>query len=131
MSNLISIYSLTSDAACYDQIRALRWANGVCCPHCSHKEVILRGKSNQHPERQRYECKGCGKRFDDLSRSIFEGHHQPLKAWVLCLYLMSLNLSNQQIARELGLNKDEAQAMTTQLREGVEKKKPGKAVWEC
>jgi transposase-like protein len=131
MSNLISIYSLTSDAACYDQLRELRWANGVCCPHCGNKEVIRRGKSNQHPERQRYECKGCSKRFDDLSGSIFEGHHQPLKAWVLCLYLMSLNLSNQQIARELGLNKDDVQAMTTQLREGVEKKKPRKAVWEC
>nr|WP_245536618.1 hypothetical protein [Thiothrix nivea] len=47
------------------------------------------------------------------------------------LYLMSLNLSNQQIARELGLNKDDVQAMTEQLRRGVEKKNASKPVWEC
>ncbi len=29
---------------------------------------------------------------------------------------MGLNLSNQQIAQELGLNKDDVQAMTEQLR---------------
>ena len=32
---------------------------------------------------------------------------------------MGLNLSNQQIALELGLNKDDVQAMTTQLRNGI------------
>ena len=41
-----------------------------------------------------------------------------------CLYLMSLNLSNLQIAQELGLNKDDVQKMTQQLRETVDKKRP-------
>jgi len=36
---------------------------------------------------------------------------------------MGLNISNQQIGRELGLNKDDVQAMTMQLRAGVELKK--------
>ena len=54
---------------------------------------------------------------------MFEGHHQPLRVWVLCLYFMGLNLSNQQIAAELDLNKDVVQDMTTQLREGMVVKK--------
>jgi hypothetical protein len=37
---------------------------------------------------------------------------------------MGLNLSNQQIAQELGLNKDDVQKMTTLLREGIVTKKP-------
>jgi hypothetical protein len=37
---------------------------------------------------------------------------------------MGLNLSNRQIAQELDLNEDDVQAMTTVLREGVDKKKP-------
>ena len=41
-----------------------------------------------------------------------------------CLYLMSLNLSNLQIAQELDLNKDDVQKMTQQLRETVDKKRP-------
>jgi hypothetical protein len=35
---------------------------------------------------------------------------------------MGLNLSNRQIAQELDLNKDDVQAMTRQLREGLVKK---------
>ena len=131
MTPLISISSLTSDVACFDQIRALRWPDSVICPHCGSVDTIRRGKDDRQPERQRYQCKGCNKRFDDLTGTVFEGHHQPLKVWVLCLYLMSLNLSNQQIARELGLNKDDAQAMPEQLRRGVEKKNASKPVWEC
>jgi hypothetical protein len=44
--------------------------------------------------------------------------------WLLCLYLMGLNLSNQQIAKELELDKDVVQDMTTQLCEGIEQRKP-------
>ena len=36
---------------------------------------------------------------------------------------MGLNLSNQQIARELDLNKDDVQQMTTQLRAGIVRQK--------
>lgn len=57
------------------------------------------------------------------SISIFEGHHQPLRVWVLCLYFMGLNLSNQQIAAELDLDQDDVQDMTTQLRAGIAVKK--------
>jgi hypothetical protein len=54
----------------------------------------------------------------------FRGHHQPLRVWILCLYFMGLNLSNEQIAQELDLNPDDAQWMTTQLREGIVRRKP-------
>jgi hypothetical protein len=58
-----------------------------------------------------------------LTNTIFAGHHQPLRVWMLCLYLMGLNLSNRQIAAELGLNKDDVQKMTAQLRSGIGAKK--------
>ena len=78
---------------------------------------------NKSKSRQRYSCQSCKKQFDDLTNTIFEGHHQPLKIWILCLYFMGLNLSNAQIAAELNLNKDDIYQMTTQLREGVVVKK--------
>jgi len=64
----------------------------------------------------------CHTRFDDLTDTIFAGHHQSLKVWVLCLYFMGLNLSNKQIAKELDVNLSDVQQMTTQLREGIVKK---------
>ena len=66
--------------------------------------------------------------FDDLTDTVFEGHHQPLKIWILCLYFMGLNLSNQQIASELDLNPSDMQQVTQQLREGVEKKNSSSSV---
>jgi transposase-like protein len=122
---MLNIKALVSDASCYEKIRELRWPNGVCCPRCDSPAVIKRGKDDKQKERQRYECKTCSSRFDDLTGTILEGHHQPLKTWVLCLYFMGLNLSNQQIAAELDLNKDDVQSMTSQLREGLVKKNAG------
>jgi len=55
---------------------------------------------------------------------VLAGPHQPLRARVLCLYFMGLNLSNRQIARELGLAASDAQAMTEQLRGGLVAKTP-------
>src|SRR4051794_2925800 len=43
----------------------------------------------------------------------------PLRVWVLCLYLMGLNLSNRQIAQELDLGVSDVQAMTKALRHGL------------
>ena len=75
-------------------------------------------------DRQRYHCKACDKDFDDLTNTIFANHHQPLRKWIVCLYLLGLNLSNEQIAQELGLNKDDVYQMTVQLRSGVVELKP-------
>jgi transposase-like protein len=120
---MINIQDLIDDAKCYETVRGLRWPEGVECPHCGSAEISKRGHDERQQDRQRYECKGCGRQFDDLSETIFEGHHQPLRVWVLCLYFMGLNLSNQQIAAELDLDKDAVQAMTTQLRAGIALKK--------
>ena len=52
------------------------------------------------------------------------GRHQPLRVWVVCLYFMGLNLSNRQIALELGLSPSDVQAMTEHLRRGLVAKAP-------
>ena len=44
--------------------------------------------------------------------------------WVLCLYFMGLNLSNRQIAMELGLSPSDVQIMTEHLRRGLISKAP-------
>ena len=126
----VNITKLIDDVQCYQTVRELRWPDGVVCPSCESKEVIKRGFDDTEPARQRYECHNCmesnksDQRFDDLTDTIFAGHHQPLKVWILCLYFMGLNLSNEQIAQELALNGSDVQQMTAQLREGIVKKSP-------
>jgi transposase-like protein len=120
---MINIQALIDDAKCFATVRQLRWPEGVKCPTCDSTEVGKRGFHTNQPERQRYECRRCGQQFDDLSDTIFEGHHQPLRVWILCLYFMGLNLSNEQIAAELDLPIPDVHLMATQLREGIVKKK--------
>jgi transposase-like protein len=123
-ARVVNISQLVADAKCFETARNLRWPNGVRCPRCSGVNVIKNGHDNTQIHRQRYYCKDCAVSFDDLTGTVFEGHRQPLRIWILCLYFMGLNLSNRQIAAELGLNKDDVQQMTRVLRKGVEAKRP-------
>ena len=102
----------------------MRWPNGVQCPTCERSAITKQGRDDTQSERQRYQCKSCQRRFDDLTGTIFAGHHQPLRVWILCSYFMGLNLSNAQIAQELDLNNDDMHQMTTHWREGIVAKTP-------
>jgi transposase-like protein len=100
MDTLVNLQFLVDDAKCFDTVRRLRWPAGVRCPQCGSDKVARDGHDDRQRERQRYRCTACQVRFDDLTDTIFAGHHQPLRIWILCLYFMGLNLSNQQVARE-------------------------------
>jgi len=118
----VNIKNLVDDVQCYQTVRELRWPDGITCTSCESKQVIKRGFDDTESARQRYECHDCDTRFDDVTDTIFAGHHQPLKVWILCLYFMGLNLSNEQIAHELSFNESDAYHMTAQLRGGIVKK---------
>ena len=121
---MVNIQDLFDDAKCFQTARDMRWPGGVACPSCGSTSVVKNGRDDAQPDRQRYECKGCRKRFDDLTGTIFAGHHPPLRTWVACLYLMGLNLSGLQIARELGVAKSDARSMITTLRQGIVDRTP-------
>ncbi len=110
---------MLDDAKCFALVRQHRWPEGVRCPGCDSNAVVRAGHDDSQPHRQRYRCNACGGRFDDLTGTALAGHHQPLRVWVLCLYFMGLNLSNRQIAQELGLDGSDVQAMTEALRGGL------------
>ncbi len=129
---MLSLIQLLDDEKCFDVVRQLRWPDGITCPHCHALHVIKQGRDDTQHARQRYRCLNCQRKFDDLTGTVFAGHHQPLRQWVAflvraapmttldrCLYLMGLNLSNRQIAHELGLNEDDAHNMARTLRQGV------------
>src|SRR4051794_32644356 len=119
MPALVNLPSLIDDARCFELVRQHRWPDGVRCPRCESASVTRHGRDDVQPHRQRYRCAGCDTRFDDLSGTVLAGRHRPLRLWVLCLYLMGLNLSNRQIARELDLAVSDVQAMTEVLRHGL------------
>ena len=124
MPPLVNLSSLIDDAKCYELVRQHRWPEGIRCPRCESAAVARHGRDDAQLHRQRYRCAACGARFDDLTGTALAGHHRPLRVWVLCLYLMGLNLSNRQIAKELDLGASDVQAMTARLRQGLTAETP-------
>ena len=122
--DLDTLSALLDEAKCFALVRRHRWPDGVHCPACDGSAVIRDGCDEIQRSRQRYRCKACAGRFDDLTGTVLAGRHQPLRVWVLCLYVMGLNLSNRQIAGELGLCGSAVQTMTAQLRRGRAAKAP-------
>jgi predicted RNA-binding Zn-ribbon protein involved in translation (DUF1610 family) len=137
--DLVNLSGLMEDAKCFAFVRQQRWPEGVHCPGCGNPAVVRDGCDDTQPARQRYRCKACASRFDDLTgldaalrhlppgdryAMVLAGHHQPLRVWVPCFYFMGLNLSNLQIAKELGLCGSDVQTMTGQLRCGLVAKSP-------
>ena len=121
---MLNIQYLISEQQCYETVRTMRWSEGVICVCCQSSNVKRNGRKEKGSACQKYVCKDCGKNFDDLTDTIFSGHHQPLRTWIICLYFMGLNLSNRQIAQELDLHESDVFNMTTLLREGIVKKTP-------
>jgi len=115
---------LLDEEKCYQEARRLRWRYETRCPGRTSNKIVKRGHDHRHPGCQRYHCKNCGRRFDHRTGTIFANRHQPLSVWVAYLYLMGLNLSNRQIAQELGLNESDGQAMADQLRGGIVRRRP-------
>ena len=115
MVNLIKLTNLLDEAKCYEVIRQLRWPDGVICLHCRDRGVVRNGHDDRERNRQRYLCKTCKYRFDDLTGTVLAGHHQPVSSWILGSYFMGVNLSNRQIAHELC--ESDVQAMV--LRHGI------------
>ena len=126
-SDLVNLSGLIDDAKCFALVRRHRWPEGVRCPVCGGDAVVRDGHDGTQPHRQRYRCKACSGRFDDLTGAALAGHPSPAAAGlgaVLCLYLMGLDPSNRQIARGLDLGVSDAQAMTEALRGGLAARAP-------
>src|SRR3954462_4346597 len=104
---MVNIRDLIDDAQCYETVPTMRWPDGVSCPHRSSAAVTKDGRDDTQPHRRRYHCHACRRRFDDRTGPIFPGHHQPRRTGLTCRYLMGLNLSALQIAKELDMNKDD------------------------
>jgi transposase-like protein len=120
----IRIHMLLDEEKTCTAIRSMRWREGVFCTRCNSSNVKKYGKSNRSCYLQRYKCRCCNKRFDDLTDIIFSGSHHSVCVWIILIYFVGLDLSNRQIAAELGLDQKVVHQMATSVRKAIYSKKP-------
>ncbi len=114
---LPKLKDVIDDRLCYERLRELRWSEGVKCPYCNSMSHRRQGQHAKCEYLHCYQCKACQRYYDDLTNTIFQDLHPPLKTWVLCLGLMELGIEENKVARELGVSENDCRAMQKYLRE--------------
>jgi len=104
-----------------EYLEALRWANGVVCPHCGvvGGHYKLQGKSTRPGL---YKCASCGDQFTVTVGTVFERSKIKLNVWLQAVHLMSASkkgISAKQLERMLGVTYKTAWFMSHRIREAM------------
>lgn len=111
----------TNDDVARAHLEAIRWPDGVNCPHCGALEGCqrLEGKSTRPGL---FYCRDCRKQFSVTVGTVFERSHVPLHKWVLATHLLCASkkgMSAHQLHRMLGVTYKTAWFMAHRIREAM------------
>ena len=98
LANLVT--ALPDEKACIEHFRAIRWPNGIVCPHCG----TIGGHYTLKDETHKCGAKECHKKFSVRNGTIFEESRIPLKKWFIAIYLATSHkkgISSCQLARDI------------------------------
>jgi transposase-like protein len=104
-----------------EYLEALRWANGIVCPHCGviGNHYKLDGVAHRPGL---YKCTDCRKQFSVTVGTVFESSKVALNLWLQVTYLMSASkkgISAKQVERMLGVTYKTAWFMCHRVREAM------------
>lgn len=118
------------EAAAFEHIEGMLWADGQVCPHCgavdsAYRLTGVRTKaSKKNPEGKvrhgLWKCRECRKQFTVRKGTIFEESHLPLTLWLQAIHLMvssKKGISSHQLHRVLGITYKSAWFLTHRIRE--------------
>jgi transposase-like protein len=100
---------------CIDFVAAMRWPDGVQCPHCEGKKVSFL------KSRRIWKCmaKECHKQFSVKTSSVFEDSPIPLDKWLTAVWLVvncKNGVSSYEIMRDLRVTQKTAWFMLHRIR---------------
>ncbi|RAN36786.1 IS1595 family transposase [Hyphomonas sp. GM-8P] len=120
------------EAAAFEHIESILWANGRVCPHCGtvDNSYPLKGvrskpsrKSPEGVERHGlYKCGDCRKQFTVRKGTIFEESHLPMHKWLQAIYLLCASkkgFSAHQMHRVLEVQYKTAWFLCHRIREAM------------
>lgn len=78
--------------------------NEHTCPHCHGFNIVKNGHTKSNV--QTYKCKDCGKRFNDLTLSIFANSHLTYEQIVIFLQCFRDKISLRKTAKRMDVNRN-------------------------
>jgi transposase-like protein len=98
---------------CVELMVAIRWPDGVVCPHCESKNVKYMDSV------QRFKCYGCRKQFSVKVGTILEDSPISLSQWLPAFWLLTSaknGISSYELSRSLGVTQKTAWFMLHRIR---------------
>lgn len=116
--SLFSMMQVFSDEKkCVDHFRAVRWPNGVTCPHCGSVKVYnLSNGTHKCGEKQ------CATKFSVRKDTIFDDSKIALQKWFMAIYLVTSHkkgISSCQLARDIKVTQKTAWFMLHRIRAAI------------
>lgn len=118
-ANLVGAIRYFSDPdVCVDFMAAMRWPNGVVCPHC-------RSERNSYLKSRRiWKClnRDCYKQFSVKTQSVFEDSPVALDKWLTAVWMVvncRNGISSYEIARSVKVTQKSAWFMLHRIRLGL------------
>src|SRR5438067_1572274 len=104
----------TDEKKCVDHFRAVRWPNGVACPHCGSCKVYdLTDGTHKCGEPE------CALKFSVRYDTIFEDSKLPLLKWFVAIFLITSHkkgISSCQLAKDIKVTQKTAWHMLHRIR---------------
>ena len=116
--SLFSMMQVFNDEKkCVDHFRAVRWPNGVVCPHCGSTKVYnLNNGTHKCGEKQ------CATKFSVRHGTIFDDSKIKLQKWFMAIYLCTSHkkgISSCQLARDIKVTQKTAWFMLHRIRAAI------------
>ncbi|MGL4229959.1 MAG: IS1595 family transposase [Casimicrobium sp.] len=110
-----------------EYLEALRWPNGIVCPHCGLVDRAYALKGEKH-RTGLYKCGDCRKQFTVTVGTVFERSKIKLNVWLQAVHLMCASkkgISSKQLERMMGVTYKTAWFMSHRIREAMTDKPEG------
>lgn len=89
----------STETACLDYLRDLRWPDGIVCPKCGGVDMWVIGNGL-------HLCRSCRKKISILQGTIFQDSHLPLTTWFRAMWHVCVQKNGASalgLQRALGL----------------------------
>lgn len=113
-NSLMEMMQTVSDEQVFiNHLRAIRWKNGVYCPHCGGTKIY------HFSDKRTHKCGDCRQRFSIKVGTIFEDTKLPLRKWFMAIWMVTSHtkgIASTQLAKDLQITQKSAWFVLHRLR---------------
>ena len=102
--SLVELFGMFPDDRTAEQwFIKTRWPDGIECPHCESKRILVGAKHPSMP----FQCRDCRKLFSTKVKTLMESSKIGYRIWAIAIYMMATarkGISSIDLHKKLGIS---------------------------